>query len=182
MLRVFRIFVVIAVLVLGFATPAAAADEVPIKGTVLGDHWIDPSAPGCEPGTADWEFYSSGTGQMSHLGRVEYFLRQCTVFNPEQGTAVSSGTIMFTAANNDTLVVAQEMNSQIIGDFAGFTLEATWTVVDGTGRFTHATGSGSMDGVGDIPGGDALFDLPDGAAQLNFVGKIAYDASDRSEK
>ena len=40
----------------------------------------------------------------------------------------------------------------------------------GPGRFTHATGSGTLDGVGLIPG-DAIF---------NFAGAIAYDASDRS--
>lgn len=43
-----------------------------------------------------------------------------------------------------------------------------------------ATGSGAMSGIGDIPGGGTVFDLPDGAAVFDFVGDIAYDASDRA--
>ena len=93
---------------------------------------------------------------------------------------ISDGTITFTAANGDTLVIAQAVTSDIVGAFEGFTSKGTWTVVDGSGRFANATGSGSMDGVGDIPGGEALFGLPDGTVMFNFMGRIAYDASDRS--
>lgn len=96
------------------------------------------------------------------------------------------GGITFAAANGDELLIAQTDSSDVIesdvpGEFAGFTEEATWEAVGGTGRFTNATGSGSMDGIEDLPGGDALFDLPDGAAMFSFVGEIAYDASDRSK-
>ncbi len=180
MMKVSRVAAVVTMLSLGIATPALAGNnrpdhEVPIKGTVVGEHWIDPAAPDCEPGTADWQFYSSGTGQMSHLGRVDYFLTQCT------SAALSTGTITFTAANGDTLVIAQATTSEIVGDLAGFMVEGTWTAVGGTGRFAHASGSGSMDGIGDIPGGDTVFDLPDGAAVFNFAGTIDYDASHRSK-
>lgn len=63
---------------------------------------------------------------------------------------------------------------------AGVPVVGTWEAVDRTGRFANATGFGSMDGIGDILGGDALFNLPDGAAMFNFSGAIAYNASDRS--
>jgi hypothetical protein len=116
---------------------------------------------------------------MSHLGRIDYFLEQSSSFGPD-GVLISTGTVTFTAANGDTLVIAQEATSEIVGELEGFTLAGTWTVVDGSGRFANAAGSGSIDGVGDVPGGDALFGLPDGAAQFDFRGEIAYDASDRS--
>jgi hypothetical protein len=52
--------------------------------------------------------------------------------------------------NGDTLVIAEEVSSEIIGDFDGYTLDATWTVVGGGGRFAGATGSGTL-GAWDIP-------------------------------
>lgn len=159
---------------------------VPIKGTVTGEHWIVPMAEDCvdSDGAVDWwRFSSAGSGQMSHLGTVDYFLTQCTYIVPPAGP-VSGGTITFTAANDDTLVVAQSMQSEIIGEFPepdAFTVTGGWDVVSGTGRFTSATGSGMLDGIGDIPNGVPYFDeLPDGLAQFNFHGEIAYDASDRS--
>jgi len=116
---------------------------------------------------------------MSHLGKIHYSLEQASSFGPG-GVINSTGTITLTAANSDELVIAQEATSQIVGAGEGFTLEGTWSVVDGSGRFADAAGSGSMDGVGDIPGGEALFGLPDGFAQFDFRGSIAYDASNRS--
>jgi hypothetical protein len=50
----------------------------------------------------------------------------------------------------------------------GFTYVGEWEVVDESGRFVAAAGSGHFDGFGDIPG-DLVID---------FTGTIAYDASD----
>ena len=172
------ILVALLLVMLGTSTASAARgqphNEVPVKGTVTGEHEVDRP-----PGPDGWIFTSSGTGQMSHLGRVDYSLEQASSFGPD-GVISSTGTITFTAANGDELVVAQEATSQIVGPGEGFTLEGTWTVVSGSGRFTHAMGSGSLDGVGDIPGGEALFGLPDGFAEFNLRGEIAYDASNRT--
>jgi hypothetical protein len=187
MKKLTRFGIVCVVLSLVLISPAAAArpgHEVPIKGSVTGAHWIDESAPGCDEG-ALWRFESSGTGNMSHLGRVDYELTQCTFFDPSTGGFVfRDGTITFTAANNDTLVINQEGSSGGIvsgEDLIGFTVDGTWVAGGGTGRFLGATGSGTMDGVGDIPGGDALFGLPDGYARFNFAGDINYNASNRSK-
>lgn len=182
MVRIIRISVVMAVLVLAFAAPAAAGREVPFKGTVMGEHEPpDFTKPDC-PDWALWRFSSEGVGQMSHLGRVEYTLTQCSAPGPEGVN--SEGTIELTAANDDKLFIEHTMLSQIVGEFDpdpdGFTLVGAWEAVGGTGRFAHAMGSGTMDGVGDIADGQAIFDIPDGLAQFNFTGKIAYDASDRS--
>jgi hypothetical protein len=177
-------FVVMAVLLLAFATPAVAGAEVPIKGTLMGEHGPpDFEDEDCIAAGYAWRFPSAGVGQMSHLGRVEYTLTQCTVPGPEGFE--SEGTVTLTAANGDKLFIEHTMLSQLIGEFDpdpdGFTLVGTWEAVGGTGRFAHATGSGTLDGVGDIRDGEAIFDIPDGLAQFNFKGKIAYDASDRSK-
>lgn len=68
----------------------------------------------------------------------------------------------------------------VVGAMEGFTGEGTWTAAGGTGRFANATGSGSWETVGDVPGGDALFGLPDGWMRFTFRGTVTYDASDRS--
>jgi len=162
-------------LLLAFAAPAAAqeAEPIPIEGTVVGEHWIDETAPACDAGTA-WRFSSAGAGQLSGIGEVDYFLTHCTVFDAESGGADSTyddTTTMFTTADGDTLAVVHQFGSSEVfvdeaGEFTGFTLEGTWEAVGGTGRFTHATGNGSIDGAADIPG-DIVFDV---------AGEVTYDA------
>ena len=166
-----------------FAAPAAAGPERPIKGTVLGEHGPpDTSAPGC-PEWAEWRYSSAGEGQISHLGRVEYSLTQCTA--PGPAGVASAGTITFTAANGDELLITHTMLSQMVAEPGappdGFVFEGAWTAVGGTGRFTSASGSGDLHGVGNIFG---VVDpsVPEGLMQINLVGTIDYDASDRSMK
>lgn len=179
-MKLSRLIVIFAVLSLAIAAPASAGVDVPIKGTVIGGGGPDPAAPGC-PGTPIWRYNSPGTGNVSHLGTVESFLTHCTY--PDLSFAY--GTITFTAANGDELVIAQEGSCLPIldgsGNFLGYTCEATWTAVDGTGRFSHATGAGTLDIVGDVPGGDTLFGL-DGEMRVDIAGSISYDASDRSQR
>ena len=181
---------ILLVLTLGLAAPAQAgrAHPVPIKATVSGEHWVAP--PDCDGAFQKWS--SAGTGQMSHLGKVNYVLEQCTYFGEPfpPDYVYGEGTITFTAANGDTLVIAQEGTGEIVFDgpnTVGFLGEGTWTVVEGegTGRFANANGEGSMDFLGDIPetsgGIGTVFGLPDGIAVLNFKGAITYNASDRSK-
>jgi hypothetical protein len=176
MVRVFRIFVVMTLLLAAFATPAVAAHEGPIKGTVMGEHGPpDFTAPGC-PEWAEWRYSSAGEGRMSHLGRVEYSLTQCTVPGP---VTTSEGTITFVAANGDELWIAHTMFGQLVGPLEhpdGFLFEGEWTAVGGTGRFTNATGSGDLHGAGNVYG-VVDPDVPEGLMQLNIEGKIAYDRS-----
>lgn len=191
MKRLSRVIGVATLALMATAGPAMATRgqpdrTVPINGTVSGEHWIVPQAEDCvvpDDAVDWWRFSSTGSGQMSHLGSVDYFLTQCTYVVPPVGP-ISGGTVTFTAANDDTLVVAQSLQSQIIGEFPfpdAFTVEGSWEVSRGTGRFANATGSGTLDGIGDIPNGVPYFDdLPDGLAQFNFHGEIAYAASDRS--
>ncbi|NNF53087.1 MAG: hypothetical protein HKN03_01460 [Acidimicrobiales bacterium] len=173
---------VVVLLMLASVMPVSAGHqqmgpEVPIKGTVLGFHEVDGVvAPG-----GVWQFFSSGEGQMSHLGRVEYSLQQTSSFDANF-TVISSGTTTFTAANRDSLVIAHDVESVIVGNFDGFIIEGTWIVVDGSGRFANATGHGTIDAVGDIPDSDVtMFGLAEGTAKFTLNGKISYNASDRSE-
>jgi hypothetical protein len=166
-------------LLLALAAPAAAQETEPapeavsIEGTVVGEHWIDETAPACDPDTS-WRFSSAGAGQLSDIGEVDYFLTQCTVFDAEGGGTDSiydDATTTFTTADGDTLVVVQQFSGGEVfvddaGAFTGFTLEGTWEAIGGTGRFAHAAGNGSIDGTADIPG----------EIVLDLTGEITYDA------
>ena len=184
MVKVFRIFLVMTLLLVAFATPALANGpnhEVPIKGTAVGEHGPpDFTKPGC-PEWAVWRYSSAGEGRVSHLGWVEYSLTQCTVPGP---VTVSEGTITFFAANGDELWIEHTMFGELVGPLEhpdGFFFEGEWTAVGGTGRFTSASGSGDLHGAGNVYG---VVDpaVPDGLMQVNLTGAIAYDASDRSMK
>lgn len=181
MVRIIRIFVVIMLLVAAAATPAVAAGDRPIKGTVVGEHGPpDFDAPGC-PEWGVWRYSSAGEGHMSHLGKVEYSLTQCTMPGP---VTTSEGTITFLAANGDELWLEHTMFGHLVGTLEhpdGFTFEGEWAAVGGTGRFTNATGSGELYGAGNVYG---LVDpaVPEGLMQTIFEGTIDYDPSDRSKK
>lgn len=190
MAKMSRIIVMATIVLLVAATPVLAAHEVPIKGTVMGEHEVAFFHPDCEPAEPGfevfWRFSTSGYGTMSHLGKVHYDLVQCTAIYPGAPPA-SSGTTVFTAANGDTLNVTQTMLSEIIEDGVdpdpdGFIGGGNWSITGGTGRFHQASGGGDLSIIGDVPGGDALFGLPDGLAEISFHGGIMYDASHRSAK
>ena len=143
------------------AEPAQAAQvwsatgAVPIEGTLVGEDWNDFEATDCDPG-ASWRFHSAGTGQIEGVGDVDFVLTHCTVWDPEAGTATfGDGTITFTTAEGDTLVIAQAGHAGGVpgaepGSLIGWTLGAVWDVVDGSGQFEGATGHGWIGGLGDI--------------------------------
>jgi hypothetical protein len=176
MVRILRIFVVMTLLVVTIAAPASAQGpdrQVPIKGTVIGEHGPpDFAAPGC-PDWAEWRYSSAGEGRMSHLGMVEYSLTQCTMPGPE---TTSEGTITVVAANGDELWLEHTMFGRMVGTMdhpEGFFFDGEWTAVGGTGRFTHASGSGDLYGAGNIYG-IVDPDVPPWLMQTNFEGDIAY--------
>ena len=172
-MRTLRAVVAVAVLILAMAAPAAAGHkrghDVPIKGALVGIDAVDPGAPMCPAGTS-WRYMSVGTGNVSHLGKVDFVVTHCTVLNPDLTGSFGNGTITFTAPNGDELVIAQWGTFVVSPDFTVSDIELSWTVVGGTGRFDGATGSGTGTGLSDIPGNTTAVDL---------AGRIAYDASSR---
>ena len=66
-----------------------------------------------------------------------------------------SGTSTLTAANGDTLVITFVGTVQLEGPDPEdpVTFDGTWTVIDGTGRFADATGSGTYTGSAAGPAG-----------------------------
>ncbi len=154
-----------AVLGLALAVPVAALDRaVPFGGHVAGpDSYGAPTD--CPPG-ASWRYTSLGQGQLLHLGRVTIAVSHCTWDDVATLSGhFGPGTMTFTAANGDQLVLA---------DSGTYTLDlvalkayppGSWVVVSGTGRFAGATGSGTFAGVSDLVAG---------VSSMRYGGSISY--------
>jgi hypothetical protein len=146
--------------VLAFAVPAAAAEEVPLKGTLDGVVTATPVAPPIF--LVDIE----GGGNASHLGNF-------TVSVPHlvnRATRLAEGTYEFTAANGDTLT-ADFTGQSFATDIPGvlYIVEVA-TITGGTGRFAGATGSFTV---------ERLFDTIAGTTVGSFEGTISTSGRDR---
>jgi hypothetical protein len=172
-----RIVALVAIMVLVAAVPVSAkpAQGVPLKGQSIGFDQEPGPPSGCPDGTS-WRYVSEGTGTLSHLGKMSFLATHCTVFDEAAGTgSFGNGTITFTAANGDTLVIAQSgtffmQGDPISGPFFAF-ITGEWEVVDGTGRFAGAEGSGEFEAMSDIFGG---------TTSATYAGRVTYDAANRS--
>ena len=142
------IFVALLVVLVGSSAAWAGRmdKEVPIKGALTGTDLREVGHPDCAwliPDDWDgpeafpfWKFTTTGTGNVSHLGKVDFTLVNCT---SPLADPMSTGTITFEAANGDELVIAHtgyfEMGESVQAFYA-------WDVESGTGRFDGAVGSG----------------------------------------
>ena len=124
-------FVLVAAASLSFTLPVSAARPVPFRGSV------DITVTGAEPTPDGLLLTGIGTGKATHLGK---FTREEQLLLQADGTF--TGTVVFTAANGDRLVV------NTTGGFTSpTTAVGTYSIVDGTGRFANATGTASFRAV-----------------------------------
>ena len=143
-----NIYLPIAAMILtaALATPAAAQQHVPFKGTFQGSDAVN--AP---------IITTTGTGLGAHMG----------AFSLYQVLPVTTlmGTARWVAANGDridsTFVASADFSTA--GD-GYITVTETHTVTGGTGRFEGATGEGAAGG---------LTNLATGAAALTLEGTIS---------
>ncbi|HJW21600.1 MAG TPA: hypothetical protein VJ506_04135 [Candidatus Limnocylindrales bacterium] len=158
-----------AVLSLALAGPALAADPVrPFGGTVSGpDSYLAPDCPG-----AVWHYTSLASGEMLHLGRVSMAVSHCTWIDTFVDDAPATGhfgpgTMTFTAANGDTLVLSDWGTFRLVATPAGLFsyVDISWVVVDGTGRFGGASGGG---------GAAAITDIGANTTTATYRGTISY--------
>lgn len=127
---------VAAILMLSVFCLALGGDMTPFKG------WGTATVTGVNVQPTYTELTIEGTGQATHLGRFSRY--EVLQINATGGV---SGSIVFTAANGDTLTVA------VAGQFiSATTAVGTYTVTAGTGRFAASTGTAdfvavSLDGL-----------------------------------
>jgi len=146
---------------LGAITPAfdLGRETVPFTGTLSGKARFDPPAA---PTRALFE----GSGQATHLGATINLGELAPLqFVPTAECALGVGiphTHMetLTAANGDRLVLEMiDLACPIDQTFMRFRGTGNWTVVDGSGRFADASGSGTAEGGGDFIAGVFEFTL-----------------------
>jgi hypothetical protein len=143
------------VAMLGAYTLASAGAHRPMNGKIelLGG----PTGESCSADSIRIEL--AGTGVTAHLGRVEVSATNCTGAELESGAApITDGTATFTAADGSTVTVdyvgSQQAPTESIAEFT-----TTHTISGGTGRFTDAAGTWTIDGTVDLSIGLLLGDV-----------------------
>jgi hypothetical protein len=95
--------------------------------------------------TSETTIEFSGTCELAHLGRVSVVASQLLV--PGPGPIPFTNTATYTAANGDALYTTDTGVGTPTADGLGILLEATQTVVGGTGRFAEASGTATLRGA-----------------------------------
>jgi len=180
-----------ALLLLAAAPASVGASDNALKfqGWTVGEDSFGPptdTPPLAEPCEvdADWRYYSAGPGIFTHLGKTTHSVTHCTYItvwaDPPQNTIPSAGEfgpgrMVITAGPGDELYMTYSGEFHIEMSPSGpvSIFGSTWTITGGTGRFLHATGSGSAHGSGDVV---------KNISTTNHVGTISYDASDRARR
>jgi hypothetical protein len=177
----FRTFGVLFLAVAMLASlPASAAfgrvdRPVPFHGTAVTDDAMLPVDDACPEGSM-WRYLAVGSGRFTHLGAVELSISHCSWMTSETTGAFGPGSATLTAPNGDVLTLTTWGTFELAFGPAGpeySYVALEWVVSGGTGRFVGATGSGTSAPVGDLLAETTTAD---------FVGTIAYDASNRSTR
>ena len=127
--------VVLGVMVLATFPVVFASHSTPFNGSFSGSFTF----------TSQTAATVSGTGQLSHLGKTT-FAAVSTTTGPAscQGGFVATEQDTFTAANGDKLFITAN-ETACPTSTTSFQLTGPLTITGGTGRFEHASGSGSVD-------------------------------------
>jgi hypothetical protein len=163
---------IVAVLIATAPMASAASMERPIEEDLSGYVTGMEFAPNFPVGDtfdgrcsepSQWISTMSGSGVVSHLGRVSWTTEHC--YQLFAGT-FGDAQLVITAANGD----------QVFGTYEGTmtsetTFVETMVITGGTGRFAAA--AGTVDEAG-------WFDPDTGYMEITGVGSISYDASDRA--
>ena len=111
------------ILMAALATPAAAQQQVPFKGTFQGKDAVHPPT-----------ITTSGTGLGTHMG--EFSLTQ------ETNLSTLNGSAHWVAANGDSIETAFISSPDFSTEALGYiTVTETHRITGGTGRFARAQGS-----------------------------------------
>src|SRR5262245_47101193 len=88
-----------------------------------------------------------GSGRSTQLGQgIDHATVVVTGFDPNTGCIPNTQTHTLTAANGDTLTITNSDLACPTGEAGQFHGTGDWEVTGGTGRFSGATGGGTIDG------------------------------------
>jgi|GEM_PF-503198 len=112
------------------ASPVAAGEQVPFKGSLEG---VDIATAVTPPFVST---QVTATGNASHLGNFT-FTELVTV---DTRTRIGTGTFLLTAANGDTVFGTSSGQATLIAPTV-LTIKENMVITGGTGRFAGATGT-----------------------------------------
>jgi hypothetical protein len=158
MIPIATILAVVAVI--GVFPVAFASHSTPFNGRFSGSFTF----------TSQTTVTITATGQLEHLGRT-MLAASSTNTGPTsascKGGFTASEQDTFTAANGDK--VSSSTHDVICpASQTTFHLTGSWTITGGTGRFDHASGTGSVDGTA------AITSMTGGTFSFTVTGTITY--------
>lgn len=150
--RLVLLVLALATFVLCAPTLATSASDkqVPFKAVFT----FATSVPGDPSPCAQLRINVTGGGTATHLGRFTTVQYQCTTF--ADPLSFTGGQYTFTAANGDTIFGTYTGRFVPIGTTGFFSIDATFTIDGGTGRFAGATGGGPVSGTATQAGGTVI--------------------------
>jgi hypothetical protein len=141
-----RVFVA-AILALGgsFALAPPAAAQTPFKSEFTLQASFSPAGNGIFFGT------TSGAGHASHLGRVTATSTEILDFTASPGRlTVRDGQLVMVAANGDELHWSYGGGGPLPDANGETHITGTFVIAGGTGRFSGASGGGTVEGVASV--------------------------------
>jgi hypothetical protein len=108
----------------------------------------------------------TGDGEVTHLGQTAIETTDQVV---NLLTGAATATYHLTAANGDEVVA--ELDFVAVPTQTGFTFTGTWEITGGTGRFTNASGSGTIEGRAEFTG------PTNGVGSFTMIGTISSPGS-----
>lgn len=142
----------------------AGPTNVPFKASLVTQEQLHPDPTVCQAAP-----YLVGTttasGHASHLGSTSGIATDCVTPTSAYTYSFSNGKITLTAANGD------EVHADYSGSLSPtatppiYSIAGTYRITGGTGRFSNASGTGSLQGIEN---------LQTGQGQLGLSGTISY--------
>jgi hypothetical protein len=123
------------------AAPAAAGAQVPFKGRVQGTEVATPID------ATHLSVTRTSTGNATHLGRFTAVALFVVDLTPGVGFGIATGTVVFTAANGDTVIADTVGHATPTATPGVLSIAESGIITGGTGRFAGATGSYSGTGL-----------------------------------
>jgi len=145
------------------AAPAAAGAQVPFKGRVQGAEVATPVD------ATHLAVTRMSTGNATHLGRFTAVANFVVDLTPGVGFGIATGTVVFTAANGDTVIADTVGHATPTATPGVLSIAESGTITGGTGRFAGATGSYSGTGV-----------LSGGFSTASFEGTISSPGASKA--
>lgn len=124
----------------------AGPKQVPFKAALATQETLGFDLERCAGGVVGT---TTGKGNASHMGKVTMVATDCPLIIPGgPPPSFSEGKLTFKAANGDELRAVYQGSLQPV-DIPNqvFSIVGQYNVTGGTGRFSNATGSGSLTGT-----------------------------------